>query len=253
MMPKKKTHETFVKEIRLKYGDEYKVLGTYQSAHTPIMMRHNICGNEWNTTSPYDLLKQKPNRCPKCATHQSWKSSMSELQNDMNILYGTGIFTVSGEYVNNKTVVDVKHNACGNVHKCIPNRLRSGKYNCKYCNNKESVVSSNVESTLLKFGLKFEKEKTFEWLIYENALYIDFFLTDFNVAVEADGEQHYVVKRGGETEFLTTMKRDKRKAELCAKNGIVLIRVPSYLPKHPLIPFLTKLLYEANVLDFDEE
>lgn len=60
-----KHHEEFVKEVYEAVGDEYSVLGQYQSAREEIRMRHNKCGWE------YDVTPNKFNqgrRCPSCSS-----------------------------------------------------------------------------------------------------------------------------------------------------------------------------------------
>lgn len=61
---KRKTHETFVKEIKEKYKDEYTVLGTYKTKETKILVKHNICNSTWEIT-PHNLLAG--HQCPQCA------------------------------------------------------------------------------------------------------------------------------------------------------------------------------------------
>ena len=41
----KKTHEEFVSEVYELVGDEYIVIGKYQTTHTPIKMKHVVCGS----------------------------------------------------------------------------------------------------------------------------------------------------------------------------------------------------------------
>lgn len=247
-MPKAKTQIEFVKEIQDKYNGEYIVLGEYKRIHSPILMRHTICGNEWNTTAPYDLLKVHPNTCPKCA-HPSKPLTNDIYQKKLDTLFGKGVYLVKGKYINNKTKLRLKHN-CGKMVMPKPNTILSGKYNCQHCETTNSVVSRNVEYVLDNLDIGYEKEKTFDWLKFKDNLYIDYYLYEYNIAIEADGEQHYVPKRGGEVEFYKTLERDKYKYTLCKENDIALIRVPSWLPKHQLVPFLEKLLYDNNVIQF---
>jgi hypothetical protein len=60
---RKKTHDEFCNEVFQIVRDEYLVLGRYESAKTPLKMRH-VCGYEW-AISPTNFLSGK--RCPKCA------------------------------------------------------------------------------------------------------------------------------------------------------------------------------------------
>lgn len=53
----RKSHETYVKEIKKKFHGEYEVLGSYHNSHTKILHRHKICGREW-LIAPTDLLSE---------------------------------------------------------------------------------------------------------------------------------------------------------------------------------------------------
>lgn len=46
-MPKRKTHNQFIKEIKEKFGDEYTVLSQYEKASKKVNVRHNKCNKEY--------------------------------------------------------------------------------------------------------------------------------------------------------------------------------------------------------------
>jgi len=59
-------------------------------------------------------------------------------------------------------------------------------------------------------------------------LSFDFYLSDYNMCIEFDGEQHFkpVAYFGGDKRHEIQMKRDKIKNEYCKNNNINLIRIP---------------------------
>jgi hypothetical protein len=59
----KSNHDEFVNKVYSKYQDEYSVLGEYVRALDKILIRHNICGYEWDVT-PNNLLRGYG--CPEC-------------------------------------------------------------------------------------------------------------------------------------------------------------------------------------------
>ena len=84
------------------------------------------------------------------------------------------------------------------------------------------------ETKLLKMtqGI-FENEKVIhqaspEWLGRQR---LDIFIPNYKIAIEYQGKQHFqpVERFGGEEAYLKNQERDKRKAELCQKNGVALI------------------------------
>lgn len=95
--------------------------------------------------------------------------------------------------------------------------------NCPYCNcGKKSKMETNIELELEKNKMNFVRQKTFDWLIYKKNLFLDFYLSEYNIAIEVQGEQHFVpIERfGGQEDFILRQKRDAVKNTLCKKHGI---------------------------------
>lgn len=89
-------------------------------------------------------------------------------------------------------------------------------------------ISSRLESivsyTFTKKNVLFEEQKKINWLRYKNPLSLDFYLHEYNVAIECQGIQHFEpqdwfgIKKSNN--FNEVLKRDKIKRELCEKHGI---------------------------------
>ena len=75
---------------------------------------------------------------------------------------------------------------------------------------------------------RFEQQKTFDWLIYKRNLKLDFYLPEYNIAIECQGEQHYRVaaftKSLEESQHLfeTIQIRDNVKKKLCDMHNLPL-------------------------------
>lgn len=63
-MPKKKTHEEFLIDVRNKLGNDYEVLSQYTNAHGKVLMKHYICGNTFEKNI-HDIIT-KGSGCPYC-------------------------------------------------------------------------------------------------------------------------------------------------------------------------------------------
>ena len=63
MFPTKKSHDQFILDVKAKYNDEYTVLGLYINNKHKILIRHNVCGNEYDVR-PDKFLQGR--RCFKC-------------------------------------------------------------------------------------------------------------------------------------------------------------------------------------------
>ena len=84
-------------------------------------------------------------------------------------------------------------------------------------------MENKVKSFLIKEDIGFEEQKTFKWLGKQS---FDFFLPNYNVAIECQGIQHYkpITFFGGEDNFRQQQERDKRKEFLAKTNNIKLIK-----------------------------
>ena len=91
---------------------------------------------------------------------------------------------------------------------------------CPACS--ESHMEMDIRRFLKRNHLKFESEKTFDWLVYEGKMFLDFFLPDYGIAIECQGGQHFeaVEYFGGDEMFERTKQRDSLKKELCEEHGI---------------------------------
>lgn len=105
--------------------------------------------------------------------------------------------------------------------------VSKGEFIC--CNTMEKI-----------YGLKFTKVKP-KWLTNPETDYpleLDCYNKDLRMAVEYNGIQHYVwpnFTNQSKDKFISQLRRDKLKEELCAKKGVYLIKVP-YNVKHEKIP-----------------
>ena len=75
---------------------------------------------------------------------------------------------------------------------------------------------------LTENNINFVREKTFHWLKNEKNLYLDFYLVDYDIAIEYQGEQHYfpIQKFGGKEELIKIKERDNKKLNLCNEHNI---------------------------------
>lgn len=67
---KTKTHDKFIKEVENLGMGEYEVVTKYTKSKDPIILKHKICGTEWET-KPSNFING--NRCPECNTHTNSK------------------------------------------------------------------------------------------------------------------------------------------------------------------------------------
>lgn len=127
------------------------------------------------------------------------------------------------KYENNKKQVIIICPEHGEF-KQTPNAHWVGK-GCSRCN--ESKGERKIANILSKNNIIFEIQKKFENCKRQNYLPFDFYLPEYNVCIEYDGEQHYkpIDWFGGEGGFKITQENDKFKTEFCKNSNIKLIRI----------------------------
>ena len=90
--------------------------------------------------------------------------------------------------------------------------------------------------------INYSLEKTFESCLSAkgNMLPFDFYLPDYNILIEYDGQQHYQIAFGqDEQKLFLQQENDKIKNNWCKKNNIKLIRI-SYRQKNITINDIIK-------------
>lgn len=79
----KKTTEQFKKEVYDLVGEEYTVVGEYDTARKPITIKHELCEREWDIV-PYAF--KTGNRCPNCSSSKG-EAKVREYLEKMGIGY----------------------------------------------------------------------------------------------------------------------------------------------------------------------
>ena len=77
---------------------------------------------------------------------------------------------------------------------------------------------------LKKENIAFVREKTYEDLA-RGRFRFDFYLIDYKVLIEIDGEQHFKPIYGRQS-FIKGQEHDRRKNSYCLANNITLYRIP---------------------------
>jgi len=98
-------------------------------------------------------------------------------------------------------------------------------HGCPYC--KKSNGEKTIGQILINMNIKFIKEKIFYDCKDIRPLPFDFYLPDYNISIEYDGEQHFISLKhwGGDAGLVDRQKKDNIKDEYCKKNNIYLIRI----------------------------
>lgn len=147
--------------------------------------------------------------------HDEYIAEMSIKNPFMNIV---------GTYIDQYTKIEYICKICGHDGDALPNNLLRGG-GCPECK------MSNGEKEILKCledkHVQFKTQYTFEDCKNVFCLPFDFYLPEYNMCIEYDGEQHFrpVDFFGGEEGFINRQRNDMIKTQYCKDNNIYLCRI----------------------------
>lgn len=215
--------EEFVRKARAIHGEKYDFSKVdYTSAGEKVLVICKEHGEFWMT--PQNILAG--HGCPICAGNLQLTTEEFIRRSDE---IHEGIYDYSKtEYVNNHVKV------CIICHQKNRNGKEHGEFwqnpgshmqgvGCPKC--KSSKLEKQVRSFLDHNGIHFEEQKTFDWLTDVGHMFLDFFIPEYGVAVECQGNQHFMPYEvwGGEESLREIQRRDELKKQLCLDHGIVII------------------------------
>lgn len=214
------TTENFIEKAKAIHGDSYDYTKVdYKNSETKVAI---ICHKKDALGNEHGVFWQKPyshlngHKCPKCngrhKTTELWIAEAKLIFPDDRYSYEKTVYTESRAKL---TVTCKEH---GDFKTKAIDFLRG--HGCPKCN--EPKLEREVENALNKSGLYYHFQKKFNWL---GGMSLDFYIPNCNVAIECQGEQHYLEKEFfNKREGLKERKeRDSCKRQLCKENGIELI------------------------------
>lgn len=105
------------------------------------------------------------------------------------------------------------------------NYIYKNQIRCNNCSGRESYGEFLIKSCLKKYKISFYYQARFDDCCDILTLPFDFYLPDYNLCIEYDGEQHFYPKFG-EDSFVITKLHDAMKDNYCRWNNIDLLRIP---------------------------
>lgn len=218
---KVKRGSQYISEVA-KINSNIIVIGQYVDNKTPILHMCLLDKHMWYA-SPDNILHNSG--CPKCKavkisvyktkTHEQYVKEVSEVNPYIEVV---------GTYINSETKI---------LHRCLidgcewyslPSNILSG-HGCPYCN--QSIGERQISIYLNKNGFIYKPQYTFSDCRYKKCLPFDFYLPNYNICIEYDGEQHFkpIEYFGGEDGFTERKRNDEIKNAYCNKNNIILLRI----------------------------
>lgn len=193
----------------------------YVNQHTPVTITCPIHGDFQQR--PQDHLRGHD--CPKCSVPYRNGRSKNDLLKDFKEKHlGKYSYPNLPDWSNNRMYIDIICPIHGLFRQRIANHLRGD--GCPSCRN--SKQENVLEGHLVKKNIRFIREQTFPWLVRKGHMYIDFYLPEYNVAIECHGAQHFGIEvpnrfRFSEEDYRDMRERDELKYKLCKEHGIRLL------------------------------
>ena len=226
------TLEDFVVSARSIHGDKYDYTkAQYVNSDTPLEI---ICPKHGSFfQSPYNHATVGQG-CPKCAVEARFKTQ-DDVIADFISVHGDRYDYSDVEYTRTKDKVAVRCRLHG-IFWIRPDQHLAG-HGCPECSiiESESILERSVKLLLQRNKIDYEQEKKFPWLQEKGSLRLDFFLPQYNVAIECQGKQHFeaVDYFGGEEGYNGIQRRDELKRNLCESHNIKVLYYSNLHMKYP--------------------
>lgn len=209
---KKLTTDEFIEKARKIHGNKYDYSKVeYINNYTKVCIICPEHGEFWQT--PKDHLNGKG--CIKCSNNV--KYTKENFIKKAKQIYGDKYDYSKVDYINAHTKVCIICPEHGEFWQTPDNHYRWGCKNCR-----ESSLEKETEKFLNENNIKYTKQQKFKWLVYKQQMSLDFYLPDYNVAIECQGDQHFTPFRykTEDIKFELRQDRDLVKYTLCNKHGI---------------------------------
>lgn len=178
--------------------------------------------------SIHGVFEQSPNKhlaghkCPKC---QNKYQTTSEFIQKAKITHGTRYDYSKSTYVNSETKLIIICKKHGEFLQ-LPRSHINGR-GCPNC--LQSQGENKISTWLENKNINFIPQKKFDGCKYKNKLPFDFYLPNYNICIEFDGEQHvngWHLSKNKEKDLELIKIKDEIKNIYCISNNIRLIRIP---------------------------
>lgn len=219
-MPTKLTTEEFILRAKEVHGEKYDYNPViYVKDKEKVKIYCNSC-KKYFWQSPNIHLRGS--ECQTCTNHvphntQSFIKKAKEV-------HGNFFSYEKSIYKNCKEKVIITCPIHGGFKMLAGNHLRGQK--CPKC--KRSKGEIKIYAFLKNNSINHKEQKRFSKCRNKKPLPFDFYLPDYNLCIEYDGEQHFnSIEYFGGKELLKLMNNhDKIKTKFCEENNITLLRIP---------------------------
>ena len=196
-----------------------------------------LCGkcHEVFVTSKKTYLKnvrRNPDyACPTCNRKMlSEKLTLSpdKVEEYINAVNNNQLLNKNDYIGNGVSNLQIKCGLCGTVFTTSLSNYQFGKNMCGNCTAQMSHGEYEIKKVLDFHSIAYNQEYWFHNCRDKNPLPFDFYLPDYNMCIEYQGEQHYrpIDVFEGNEDFELRKYHDQIKRDYCKKCEIILIEIP---------------------------
>lgn len=137
---------------------------------------------------------------------------------------------------------------CGNIFVALPAKILSGHTTSCGCirrSSGEKLIATYLKSS----GIAYESEKRFSDCADIRSLPFDFYLPEYNIAIEYQGQQHYTPSEwfGGVTEYEKRIMHDRIKEMYCNDRNIKLVYIKYDETPEEVKQKITSIIYPERL------
>lgn len=195
----------------------------YKTKHDKIKIRCTICDFSFEIRAQSHLLG---NDCKKCIYKRLPQNNILPIhvyENKCKKKHNNR-YKYFQDFSGFKNKIQIQCTICNNKFYQYAGSHASGS-GCPHC--KMSKGEWKIFDYLTNHNIKFESEKTFPNLKRKCYLFVDFYLPDYNLAIEFDGPQHYQEFKNfcEKDDFIRLQESDRIKEKYFRNNQIKFIRI----------------------------
>ena len=210
------TTEEFINKVKEIHGDKYDYsLVEYINNRTKVKI---ICSEH----GIFEQIAESHYKCGCSKCSGCYRYTTEEFINKAKETHDDKYDYSLVEYINSYSKVKIICPEHGIFKQKPTIHYKSGCNVCTLSKN-EKIIYDFLKSNNINFEIQYK----FNDCKYIHHLPFDFYLIDYNICVEYDGKQHFLVfhKFGGEKRLKDTKRNDKIKTNFCKDNNIPLIRI----------------------------
>ena len=249
---KRKTLEEVIEDFKSVWGDkyDYSLIKEYHNSHEKLPIICHELDEDGNEHGVFFVSYQKHFRrkqsCPKCnggvkKPLEYYIKKAQKVHKDEN---GEPLYDYSliKGMKNNKERLPIICKKHGVFFQNIDNHINKIQ-GCPFC--RMSKLEQEILNFLLENKIKFKYQCRKSKLSWLGNLTLDFYLPEYNVAIECQGEQHFGLISKTSTIFTEErikkiLKRDEKKRKLCVENGVKLLYFSNLKIDYPYQVFENK-------------